>query len=260
MNPIRLELGFIFFPSIRSISYLNVFKKLNCYPAEIVVLDGTIPFYEAINTKSKQLNYSENYFDTNFSLISFLEIFPAKIIKTRSSSINSSEIVSSLQSSSIKKWIFSGGGIAKSEIFNTGKEIIHIHPGILPQYRGSTTFYYSYLEKGLVGATAFFMTEQIDSGDIIEEAEFQINMRITEENAIFIDYILDPYIRGEVLAKVLKRFIEKQEIISKPLKKIKKEPYYIMHPFLRHIVVKKINNLFDKNRVEGVSMVSINND
>ena len=52
---------------------------------------------------------------------------------------------------------------------------MHVHSGKLPEYRGSTTLYYSLLEKNKVAASAIMINEGIDTGDIVYFKEFDFN-------------------------------------------------------------------------------------
>ena len=52
-----------------------------------------------------------------------------------------------------------GGQLLRSGHFQSSKKDLHMHPGILPSERGSTTLYYSILSNRSLGVTAFYMTE-----------------------------------------------------------------------------------------------------
>ena len=69
--------------------------------------------------------------------------------------------------------IFSGGGILKKEILELSTKFVHFHPGIVPNYRGSTCFYYSILNDDECGVTAFIMEEGLDVGDVICKKNFK---------------------------------------------------------------------------------------
>ena len=126
--------------------------------------------------------------------------------------------------------IFTGGGILKSEILNSGSKFIHFHPGIVPNYRGSTCFYYSIINDGNCGVTCFIMDEDLDTGDIIFQKIFP------PPTNRFVDEVYDPYIRAETLREVLgKKIIEKGNF--KKQYPNKGETYFIIHPVLKHIAI-----------------------
>ena len=73
-----------------------------------------------------------------------------------------------------------------------------------PQYRGSTTLYYSLLEQNKVAASAIIINEGIDTGDIICIKEFDFNF-----DPKLIDLIFDPLLRAVVLIYALKHLSKK---------------------------------------------------
>ncbi|KAI3984608.1 hypothetical protein MKX01_040485 [Papaver californicum] len=52
-----------------------------------------------------------------------------------------------------------------------GKDIINIHHGLLPSFEGGN------LSKQLIGATGHFVTEELDSGAIIEQMVERVSHR-----------------------------------------------------------------------------------
>jgi folate-dependent phosphoribosylglycinamide formyltransferase PurN len=47
-------------------------------------------------------------------------------------------------------------------------EIINVHPGKLPDYKGLDSLPWSIINEGNIGCTAFFINESLDGGDIIK--------------------------------------------------------------------------------------------
>jgi methionyl-tRNA formyltransferase len=126
--------------------------------------------------------------------------------------------------------IFTGGGILRQDILNVGPKFIHLHPGIVPSYRGSTCFYYSIINDCNVGVTAFIMDKNLDTGDIIYQRVF------SKPNHIYVDDIFDPYMRSETLLDIIKRqLLEKGKF--KHQNPNEGETYYIVHPVLKHIAI-----------------------
>ncbi|UJF33210.1 formyltransferase family protein [Paenibacillus hexagrammi] len=124
-----------------------------------------------------------------------------------------------------------GGQILKAPVLEAGKKFIHIHSGIVPRYRGSTTVYYSLLEESNCGASAIFFDQQIDTGPLIATKTFEI-----PENAPDMDYIFDPYIRAQLLSEVLMHYKEYGFFPTKEQEGAE-EIYFIIHPILKHIAV-----------------------
>ncbi len=127
--------------------------------------------------------------------------------------------------------IFSGGGILRKPILSLGKKFLHVHPGRIPDYRGSTCMYYSILNEDNASATAFFMAPGIDAGDECHRVTF---MKPDHGN---IDYEYDCHIRAEVLAQTLEQYAGRGFFASKPQDMSDGEMYYIIHPVLKHIAI-----------------------
>ena len=94
------------------------------------------------------------------------------------------------------------------------EKFLHVHGGFLPDYKGSTTNYYSLLAEGSVGATAIFLTVEIDSGPILNRCKFPV-----PPDTLEIDHIYDSAARAKVLIQTLKEYQEKGEFSC--LKRIK---------------------------------------
>ena len=248
-----INIGILLLPSIRSISYLCVFDQLGLSPSEIYWLDGGD--MQKLNTLTKEgekYNYCSKFFDLNFNLEHFIAKNNVKLHKINSSDINSIHVKDSIASSKCDHLIFTGGGIVKKELLSTGKSFIHIHPGVLPEFRGSTCFYYSLLSDNTIGSSAIFLNEEIDSGKVITESQFNINYNIKSDQIMFMDYILDPFIRAYTLKKVLSLYVAEKKLKGINQKPTHRPAYYIMHPVLRHIAIEKINSTFKADEPVGI--------
>jgi len=97
--------------------------------------------------------------------------------------------------------VFAGnyGQILSEEFFQFSKLYLHVHPGSLPQYRGSTTYYYEYLEKQRITFTSIFLNKRLDNGKIILKKVF-VPKKIDLEK---MDILFDPLLRSEVLMKTI---------------------------------------------------------
>lgn len=110
------------------------------------------------------------------------------------------------------------------------KKLIHCHSGDLPEFKGSTTIYYTILSKKKICVTLFFMNKEIDEGKIIYKKYFDYPKNFKEIEKNF-DY--------KIRALTLIEFLKSKKIYR--FKKTKKEfmPYYIAHPIIRNIVIEK---------------------
>lgn len=145
--------------------------------------------------------------------------------------INSSEVIKKVAEIEEEYIVYSGPGgtILRSEILSLGKKFIHVHPGWLPKFKGSTTIYYSMLLESKVGCSVILFEEGIDEGPILYQKEYQIS-----EKGIDFDYVLDPLVR----AKTLVDFFKMNKLA--PIAQDKSEEastFYIIHPLLKHISI-----------------------
>ncbi|MBQ7673919.1 MAG: hypothetical protein IJT36_05275 [Alphaproteobacteria bacterium] len=171
-------------------------------------------------------------FDIYESVNKTIDKYKLHTILCKNKDVNEEEYSEKIKNSSVNFVVFAGWGgqILKPNILSQGKPILHVHPGIVPEFRGSTTVYYSMLSVGKVGASAFFMSTGIDEGQLITQKEFDINCDID------IDYLYDVEIRGIVLVEAVKKILS--GIASIPQKNDKYAlPYFKIHPTLKHIAL-----------------------
>ena len=130
-------------------------------PARLALeVDG--PIHAVVEEKTQR--------DDGLSLSNRLEVLfqeqsiPYQVLP--SSDINSPEVVSVLKGSSESVFIYSGfgGAILRDDVLDLGKKFLHVHGGYLPNFKGSTTNYFSLLGERRVGASAIFLTKEIDGG------------------------------------------------------------------------------------------------
>lgn len=146
--------------------------------------------------------------------------------------------------------LFSGGGLIPRVLLEiAGLRMIHVHTGFLPHVRGADALLWSLLARGRVGASAFFMTPRLDSGDILAAREFPpleiplpwdtLQDDVTLYRALFA--FIDPLIRAELLVTdvlaggggaELPRAVSQDMSVGRT--------YHFMHPTLRSRALKKL--------------------
>jgi len=129
-----------------------------------------------------------------------------------------------------------GGGILCEAYFALEKKFIHIHAGKLPQYRGSTTCYYSLLQERNICASVMFLNAQLDEGKVLGEVSFS-REDIRALGSIDIDTTIEPYIRARALSEVMARYVQTRSFVSKAQKGAQSGMYYKIHPLLKHIAI-----------------------
>lgn len=93
----------------------------------------------------------------------------SRIINVRD--INSNYVINLLKKNPCNLYIVMGTSILKTKFLETcGADIINIHGGYLPDYRGNNCIYFAYLNNDFqkIANTIHYIDKGIDTGDIIE--------------------------------------------------------------------------------------------
>lgn len=248
-------MGFLLYPSMRSIAYLNIFLKNKCLPNEIIILSNDNEPTENIQKEAIIYDYNQQFFDTNLNIELILQKNKIDCHFVSQNNINHPEILDALKKCKNNYFIYSGGGILKKEILSLDKKFIHIHPGKIPEFRGSTCFYYSLLKNYSLATTSFIMDEELDRGNILYSIEFSINYQLQAEQHYFIDYILDPYIRACNLNKILCDYIKNHALYSTQQENDHGDDYFVIHPLLRKLAAEKIRKNYNTSLPSGIEVI-----
>jgi len=232
----------------RSKAYLQNLIKNSFFPTKIIVLDdGNVTLVEhtendkliSKDTNQKFIRESLDLgieFDEKEHILKTIQNYNIDYVIVDNLDINSKDVIKEVKNITDEYIIYSGPGgtILRKEILSLGKKFIHVHPGWLPKFRGSTTIYYSMLFENKVGASVILFKEGIDEGPILYKQEYKI-----EEKGIDFDYVLDPIVR----TKTLIDFFKHNSI--NPIKQNDDEEnsiFYIVHPFIKHASIINHNN------------------
>lgn len=218
----------------RTKAYLQAMIREERLPGICVVYSNNIAGMKEETEKYRGNNESGKYFDRDIPILFSLNESNIPFILIENKDINSEQMKNVLSELKQKYLIYSGYGgyILKAHLFHINKKFIHVHAGLLPQYRGSTTAYYSFLQDKEFGATAIFLNEGIDEGDIIVQDTFPV-----PEESVNIDYIYEPYTRSKVLIKALNQYLEQGTLVSCRQNQDGAETYFIIHPLLKHLAI-----------------------
>ncbi|MBR1598178.1 MAG: hypothetical protein IJ661_04585 [Lachnospiraceae bacterium] len=217
----------------RTKAYIQKMIKDDMLPAVcILYADDISQFEEELDDYEESVGIE--YFNLNEPLLYSLNKANVPYVYVENKDINSVEMSRCIANIQQEYLVYSGYGgyILRKHLFELGKKYLHVHAGILPQYRGSTTVYYSLLQEGIMGATCIFLNEEIDEGEIIAQGSFAL-----PEKYIDIDYVYEPYIRSCVLSKALAEYKANGVFASHSQEKENAEIYYIIHPVLKHFVL-----------------------
>tara|TARA_B100000214_G_scaffold358841_1_gene319696 strand:- start:105 stop:728 length:624 start_codon:yes stop_codon:yes gene_type:complete len=154
------------------------------------------------------------------------------LIQINTSSVNSNVTYENLKKIKIKLIIYCGfGGEIVSQKLLDDFKFIHCHAGLLPKYRGSTTFYYEILNKQFPSVSCILLDKKIDTGPIIDIKSFPIPFKTDN-----IDTLYEPCIRANLLCDVIFNSGISLNLKSK-VQTLNENfsNYYIIHPILKHI-------------------------
>ena len=145
--------------------------------------------------------------------------------------INSFSILDKINKIQPDLVIFSGygGDILGPDYFKSQVKYLHMHPGDIPHEKGSTTIYFSILNKGYCTVSSFFMNEKIDSGEIILKSNYE-----KPTSNVDIDIFYDNMIRSDHLIRTLNNISQRKDSIDLTDSYLE---YFIIHPVLKHISI-----------------------
>lgn len=232
------DIGMLITTGNRSKAYLQYMKKNNLFPSFCIIMSDDFKKLEMDTEEYKQ--EETDYYNINEPVLWTIKSMNIEYLCLKTNDINSLEVYEELRKLNQNYIIVSGfaGQILKKELFELNKKYIHIHPGIIPDYRGSTTIYYSLLNENNCGATAFILDEKIDTGDVIMSKSFNV-----DKSTPNIDYIYDPFIRAQLLVAILKEYQKNGEFKQVPQNRSEGETFFIIHPVLKHVALLSINNM-----------------
>lgn len=233
------DIGMLVVSNNRTKAYLQNIKKSGLIPSICIIMDNNPSLLENEVLFYKPSDLEPEYFDLNEPILYTIKKMNIPYIILKTNNVNSLEVIEQLENIFQKYIIVSGfsGQILQSELFNIDKKYIHIHSGILPNYRGSTTIYYSLISENKCGATAIFLDKKIDTGDIILSKTFEIN-----KDTPNIDTIYDPFIRSQVLVDVLEKYMLTNSFKCTKQNYLDGETFFIIHPILKHIAILSLTN------------------
>lgn len=175
------------------------------------------------------------HFDPNSDISADLERLGAPVTTCATADINAPEAVAAIAALPGEVTIFSGfgGQILRPSVLGAGKKFLHIHGGYVPAFRGSTTNYYSLLAEDTIGASAIFLTEEIDAGPVLLRRRFP-----APPDRSKLDHLHDSAARAAVLIEVLRGRMDTGEWpVDPPSPREVAQTYFVIHPVLKHLAV-----------------------
>lgn len=148
--------------------------------------------------------------------------------------VNSNDLLGALRNVQADLIIFSGygGQILKPAHFIYKVPYLHMHPGALPDERGSTTIYYSILQGRPCTVSAFFMTAEIDSGTLVLQQSYSV-----PDKGVNIDKWYDNCIRADCMSKAIHLLLQNGLSYATLENLSAGGEYFVIHPLLKHIAI-----------------------
>lgn len=145
--------------------------------------------------------------------------------------------------------LYTGGGIVPKDLLDLpGLKVLHVHPGFLPDVKGSDGLLWSLISRSRLAASCFYMEPNIDTGQIILAREFDAVTfplsaverpeDMTLYRALFSLY--DPILRAKVLQETLKLVDDPAEFEATPQTVTEGITFHFMHPSVRKAALKKL--------------------
>jgi len=153
-------------------------------------------------------------------------------------------------------FLYTSGGIVPPAVLRTpGVKMLHVHPGLVPEVRGSDCFLWSCWTRGRPGASAFYMAPGIDEGPVLGRKEFDLpdlgflQPWLTEEHEDTVyralAHALDPHLRAWLLVEIIaaRRDGDLRALAARPQAKATRPAFLWIHPqvrlhMLRHVVAR----------------------
>ena len=161
------------------------------------------------------------------------------VVILKTGTVNCSDVVSALSANAYDFVIYSGfgGELVDREVLEDSAPLLHMHAGWLPDYRGSTTSFFSWLRDGTCGVSAIFLSAEIDEGDILGRKRYPPPAAGMDG-----DYLHDAVLRSDMLLFLMAHLARTGELPSE----IQQESdmgatYYIIHPVLKHLAILGVN-------------------
>ena len=249
------DIGLILADTSRSRAYLAALERHEILPSWVFLLDDgsigrkqvkqIVKFWSVKNPISRIAGVKSG---TTIDVEPWLDELSLNYQVSNSRDINSEKVIGLISQAVPSTFIYSGYGgvLLNKSLLACGKNFLHIHGGYLPDFRGSTTNYYSLLKDKSIGASSIFLTEKIDCGPILKRRKFP-----PPPNCEQIDHFYDSAARAFVLVETLKDFVKHGEWRYADTLNKGGGVFYIIHPVLKHLAILNATSMMNiqKNRV-----------
>lgn len=120
----------------------------------------------------------------------------------------------------------------KHWVLKLGFPLLHLHAGWLPDYRGSTTVYYSWLEQGGCAVSALILDAGIDTGPVVARRRYP-----APPPGVDVDFVYDNAIRADLLVRIMRKYAKMGALPAARPQQGAGQTYYVIHPVLKHVAL-----------------------
>lgn len=236
------DFGLLLADTSRSRAYMAALERHALRPSWVMLLDddsqATMPGQFVGQTaqyeRAPDPRWPEAHFDPKAPLRPWLDRLGWPTICTNSRDINNPQVVEAIDLGAPQVLVYSGygGALLRAPVLQTGRSFLHVHGGYLPDFKGSTTNYYSLLADNSFGASAILLTADIDGGPIIQRHRLP-PPPVREQ----IDHVFDSAARAQVLVSVLKDWQRTGTWHFESVDNKGGNTYYVIHPVLKHLAI-----------------------
>ncbi|MBK7901048.1 MAG: hypothetical protein IPJ99_17335 [Betaproteobacteria bacterium] len=234
------DFGLIAADTSRTRAYLATMERRGLLPSWVLLLDADTPAAmpgqggESPFAVEADPDWPEADFDPTAPLRSWLDRLCLPVTVANSRDINAPSVVALIAHSTPEVLVYSGygGALLRDAVLATGKRFLHVHGGYLPEFKGSTTNYFSLLAEGAIGASAIFLTAEIDCGPVLNRRRFRppaVRSRM--------DHVYDAAARARVLVETLDTWRREGVWTFELPENAGGDTYYVIHPVLKHLAI-----------------------
>jgi len=180
--------------------------------------------------------------DLNIPLATSCKAISDEVDEIRAENVSDPHIAAVLEEAAgrgVELVVYSGygGQLVAPQTLGIGIPFLHAHSGWLPEYRGSTTIYYSLLNGDGCGVSAILLSPGIDEGPVLARKKFP-----PPPPGVDIDYFYDPAIRADLICEVLTAWTISGRFSRADIQNNESATtYYVVHPAIKHLATMRVN-------------------
>ncbi len=181
--------------------------------------------------------------DLSVPLVASCSCISRRIHFIDSETVNSPEIIELIRAIHPDLVVYSGygGQIVGNGLLSLKIPFLHGHGGYLPDFRGSTTQYYSIIQEKRCGVSVILLTDDIDRGPVVAKKMYPL-----PDACVDIDHRYDNALRADLLTEVLERLGAGYRYTPEDQAGEEGGMYYVIHPVLKHLAILALQPEFRK--------------